>query len=108
VSLDEEEKLFADKRESPRMRPKSGKLVKVMKKGESKIIIMKLFDLSQGGMAFLTMNPNDYPKGSEIFVTGFDAFDLDDPLVGTVMSHRNVDELNLEFKIGIKFHEGQG
>jgi hypothetical protein len=43
----------------------------------------------------------------EVFVMGFDAFDLDDPLVGIIMSQRAVDETNVEFKIGIKFSEGQ-
>jgi hypothetical protein len=107
VSLDEEEKMFADKRESPRLRPKVEKLVKVVKKGESKIHVQKLFDLSQGGFAFLTLNPAEFEKGCEVFVMGFDAFDLDDPLIGKVMSHRAMDELNVEFKIGVKFDEGQ-
>ena len=107
VNLDEEDKLFADKRESPRVRPKADKLVKVVRKGESKVHVMKLFDLSRGGMGFLTFSPADFPKGTEIFVTGFDAFELDDPLVGTVMAHRSVDESNVEFKIGVKFNEGQ-
>ncbi len=106
-TLDEEDKLFAEKRESPRVRPKADKLVKIVRKGESKVNVMKLFDLSRGGMGFLTFNPDQFPKGTEIFVTGFDAFDLDDPLVGTIMAHRAVDELNVEFKIGIKFNEGQ-
>ncbi len=106
-TLDEEDRIFAEKRESPRVRPKADKLVKVVRKGDSKINIMKLFDLSRGGMGFLTYNPDQFPKGIEVFVTGFDAFDLDDPLVGTIMSHRAVDESNVEFKIGIKFNDGQ-
>lgn len=107
VNLDEEDKLFADKRESPRVRPKADKLVKVVKKGDAKVHVMKLFDLSRGGMGFLTFTPDQFPKGAEIFVTGFDAFELDDPLIGTVMAHRAIDETNVEFKIGVKFNEGQ-
>lgn len=107
VNLDEEDKIFADKRESPRVRPKGEKLVKVLRKGESNIHIMKLFDLSRGGMGFLTFTPDHFPKGSEVWVTGFDAFELDDPLIGTVMAHRACDDTNLEFKIGVKFNEGQ-
>lgn len=106
-TLDEEDKLFAEKRESPRVRPKADKLVKLVRKGEAKVNIMKLFDLSRGGMGFLTFNPDQFARGTEIFVTGFDAFDLDDPLIGTVMSLRAVDETNVEFKVGIKFNEGQ-
>lgn len=107
VNLDEEDKIFADKRESPRVRPKADKLVKVLRKGESKIHVMKLFDLSRGGMGFLTFSPDEFPKGTDVFITGFDAFDLDDPLIGTVMAQRAVDDSNVEFKIGVKFNEGQ-
>lgn len=107
LSLDEEDKLFADKRESPRVRPKTQKLVKVVKKGESEFNFFDLFDLSRGGMSFVTTIPDNYPKGSEIFITGFDAFDLDDPLVGTVMSHRQLDDAEYDVKVGVKFAEGQ-
>ncbi len=107
VSLDEEDKLYAERRESPRVRPKADKLVKVVVKGETKLNTLKLFDLSRGGMGFLTFQPENFPKGSEVFIIGFDTFDLDDPLVGTVMAHRSVDESNVEFKIGVKFNDGQ-
>ncbi len=107
VTLDEEDKLFAGKRESVRVRPKVNKLVKLSLKGDENIHVLKLFDLSQGGMAFLTMIPNNFPKGTEVVVVGFGEFDLDDPLVGLIMSSRSVDDLNTEFKIGVKFTEGQ-
>lgn len=107
VNLDEDDKIFADKRESPRVRPKGEKLVKLALKGESHIHIMKLFDLSRGGLGFLTFTPDHFPKGSEVYVTGFDAFELDDPIIGTVMAHRAVDDTNVEFKIGVKFNDGQ-
>lgn len=107
VSLDEEDKLYADKRESPRVRPKAEKLVKLKNAGDSRIHLLKLFDLSRGGMGFLTYNPDKFPKGGQIYVTGFDAFDLDDPLLGTIVASRPVDGANVEFKIGVKFTEGQ-
>ncbi len=107
VSLDEEDKLFAEKRESPRVRPKADKLVRVVVKGETKLNTLKLFDLSRGGMGFLTFKPSSFPKGAEVFIMGFDTFDLDDPLVGTVMAHRAVDESNAEFKVGVRFNDGQ-
>lgn len=106
-SLDEEDKLFADKRESVRVRPKANKLVKLSVKGDENIHVLKLFDLSQGGMAFLTMLPEHFPKGSDVIVLGFGEFELDDPLMGTIMSHRSADDLGIEHKIGIKFIEGQ-
>lgn len=107
VSLDEEDRLFAEHRESPRVRPKADKLVKVVVKGETRVHVLKLFDLSRGGMGFLTLQPTQFPKGSEVFIMGFDSFDLDDPLVGTVMAHRSIDGSNVEFKIGVKFNDGQ-
>src|SRR5690606_15943300 len=50
VSVDEEDKLFANKRESPRSRPKVDKWVKVRVEGEDHLDFYRLFDLSRGGM----------------------------------------------------------
>lgn len=107
MSMDEEEKLFADKRESPRVRPNIQKLVKVIRKGETQANYFDLFDLSRGGMAFITSIPEQYPKGCDILITGFDTFDLDDPLFGMVMGHRPLDDSQFDVKIGIKFNDGQ-
>jgi hypothetical protein len=107
LTLDEEDKMFAGKRESPRVRPKAQKLVKVVKKGETLMNLFDLFDLSRGGMSFVTSIPDNFPKGSEIMIVGFDTFDLDDPLLGTVMSHRAIPESALDYKVGVKFLEGQ-
>ncbi len=107
-TLDEEDKMFADKRESPRARPKVDKWVKLRLKSQEEVHTLKLFDLSRGGMGFITYDLDSFPKGSEVLVVGFDQFDLDDPLFGKVMSHRQVDDSQIEFKIGIKFDEGQG
>lgn len=107
LTLDEEDKMYADKRETPRARPKVDKFVKLLAETSDQQHYLKLFDLSQGGMAFISLEPELFPKGSKILVMGFDEFDLDDPLVGQVMSHRPVDDTQIEFKIGCKFDEGQ-
>jgi len=107
LTLDEEDRLYADKRESPRVRPKKQKMVKVIKRGDPVSNHFELFDLSRGGMSFVTSLPDYFPKGCEIFIMGFDSFDLDDPLVGTVMGHRKIDDSRLDTKIGIKFNDGQ-
>ena len=107
VSIEEEERMFADKRESPRSRPKVEKWVKVKSLTNHQVHLLKLFDLSRGGMSFVVINPLLFPKGSSVEVLGFDEFDLDDPLGGKVMSHRALDETQIEFKIGIKFNYGQ-
>jgi hypothetical protein len=106
-TLDEEDLLFADKRETPRARPKKDKYVKIKTALSENIQLFKLFDLSQGGISFITMEPLIFPKGDMIQITGFDEFNLDDPLVAQVMSHRAIDETQIEFKIGCKFEEGQ-
>lgn len=107
VSLDEEEKMFADKRESPRARPKKDKWVKVTVGEEPEVHFLQLFDLSRGGIGFVTLELEKFPKGSQVQVVGFDEFDLDDPLVGKIMSHRPIDDTLIEHKIGVKFNEGQ-
>lgn len=106
VTLDEEDKMFADKRESPRARPKDDKWVKVAKIAGDGPQVFKLFDLSRGGMGFITFDAEEFQKGSDIHIVGFNDFDLDDPLVGKIMSIRPIDG-TVEYKIGVKFSEGQ-
>lgn len=106
-TLDEEDKLYADKRETPRARPKVDKFVKIKSEDSEEVHLFKLFDLSQGGIGFITMEAHLFPKGSSIRVVGFEEFNLDDALVAKVMSHRPVDDTEIEFKIGCKFADGQ-
>jgi hypothetical protein len=107
LNLDEEDKIFADKRESPRARPKIDKFVKVAKIWGSGPEIYKLFDLSRGGMGFIIFDETGFAKGEDIHIVGFNEFDLDDPLVGRIMSIRPIDGAESEFKVGVKFSEGQ-
>lgn len=108
LSVDEEDKLFADKRSAPRARPKDDKWVRLVRGlGESLPLSYKLFDLSQGGMGFVSFEETEFPKGSDIHVVGFNDFDLDDPLFGKIMSIRPIDGAQSEFKVGVKFTEGQ-
>jgi hypothetical protein len=107
LSLEDEEKLFADKRESPRSRPKIDKWVRIRTFDSQELHILKLFDLSRGGIGFITMNPERFPTNSKLMIVGFENHSLDDPLIAEVMSHRPMDELEIEFKIGCKFDDGQ-
>jgi hypothetical protein len=107
LSVDEEDKLFASQRETPRARPKVEKWVRIKIEGSEEILNLKLFDLSQGGMAFVALDEKIFPKGITIYLMGIDSRELDDPLVGKIMSHRPIDELQIEWKIGVKFEEGQ-
>lgn len=106
-TLDEEDKMFAEFRDSPRARPKIDKFVKLKVEDNNEIHYLKLFDLSQGGIGFITMEAHLFPKGSSILVVGFDEFNLDDALIANVMSHRPIDDTEIEFKIGCKFADGQ-
>jgi hypothetical protein len=108
LSVDEEDKLYADKRSAPRARPKDDKWVRVVKTlDETAALPYKLFDLSQGGMGFIAFDENEFPKGSDIHVVGFNDFSLDDPLFGKIMSIRPIDGATSEFKVGVKFSDGQ-
>jgi hypothetical protein len=107
LSLDQEDKLFADKRESPRARPKEDKYVKILRPLTGESMIYRLFDLSRGGMGFVSLSESEFPKGEELQIMGFNEFLLDDPLIGKVMSIRPMDEHQVEFKVGVKFTEGQ-
>lgn len=106
VTLDEEDKLFADKRESPRARPKQQKYVTVQSvSGDT--ARFPLFDLSQGGMGFIVLDEDRFAKGSVIYIFAIDAKVLDDPLIGKVMSARALGDKKMGFKIGVKFDDGQ-
>jgi len=107
VSIDDEDKLFADKRESPRARPKAEKWAKVVSQKSPDVQLLRIFDLSRGGISFVTMEVDLFPVGSKVNIVGIEEHVLDDPLLAQVMSHRPIDELDIEFKIGCKFDEGQ-
>lgn len=107
LTVDEEDKIYADKRESPRARPKADKWVKIALPQSEGPSIYKLFDLSQGGMAFVGFEETEFEKGGEVKIVGFNDFDLDDPLIGKIMSIRPIDGADSEFKFGVKFSEGQ-
>ncbi len=107
VSLEDEDKLYADKRESPRARPRVDKWVKVLSQKTPDVQLLRIFDLSRGGISFVAMEVDFFPVGSKINIVAIEEHTLDDPLVGEVMSHRAIDELDIEFKIGCKFDEGQ-
>lgn len=104
VSLDEEDKLFADQRESVRVRPKGGKVLTIKKRDEAdEEEIYPLFDLSQGGLSFLVTDKERYTKGNHILVMAFDEKRFDTPMQAQVMSIREADEFGVQFKVGCAF-----
>lgn len=106
VSLDEEDKMYASKRESVRARPKAGKMLTIQIGDQSRPEeVYPLFDLSQGGMAFLAFSEEEFSSGDTILVLGFDQKRLDHPMLAIVRSVRQADELGVQFKIGCQFKE---
>jgi hypothetical protein len=107
LSLDDEDKMYAAVRESPRARPSIDKWLKLKISYLDFVHELRLFDLSRGGLSFVVQDADLFPKGIEVCVIGIDSHELDDPLIGKVMSVRPIDESQLEWKIGIKFEDGQ-
>ena len=107
LTVDQEDILFAGKRESPRARPKDDKWVKIVKLETDSPSTYKLFDLSKGGMAFVCFSSAEFSVATEIRIVGFNDFNLDDPLIGKVMSIRPIDGTSSDFKVGVSFSEGQ-
>jgi hypothetical protein len=107
LSLDEEDKAFSGVRESPRARPKLDKWLTIQTPTMQGFQEVRIYDLSRGGISFITMELDLFPKGTKIKVLSIDNFELDDPLMAEVMSSRAIDELEIEYKIGCQFQEGQ-
>ncbi len=104
ITLAEEDKLFADKREAPRARPKVDKIIGLRhfgKLGEEQSY--KLFDLSRGGMGFLSYVDGAFKKGDIVQLTNMDGQELDDPIRGEVMSVRDLMPEQVGWKVGVKF-----
>lgn len=105
MTSDDEEKLYADKREAPRVRAKGERRIKVCVEGdEDTALDHVLYDLSRGGLAFVVEVEDHFKKGDTIHVLEIEKAPLDSPLIGEVMSVRALDN-DEGFKIGIKFVE---
>jgi len=105
VSLDEEDKFYADKRDAPRAKPKEGKTVIMRKKTDADDFegnIHPLFDLSRGGLGAVALSETLYDKGEVVLIMGFDDNVLDQPMEAIVRSIRETDENT--FKIGMQFY----
>jgi hypothetical protein len=102
ISLDEEDRIYKDKRSSPRARPQIQKRVLVVMESND-CYEEDLFDLSTGGMGFITERPENYLMTHTLHVLAFDRIPLDGILKGEVVGVREVDPSGITFKIGVKF-----
>jgi hypothetical protein len=104
LSLSEEDRLFADKREAPRARPKVDKMVTCRQaQTPASAQSFKLFDLSRGGLGLLVLIDGTFKKGQQVEITAMEGDDLDEPILGEVMSVRSLAPETVGWKVGIKF-----
>ncbi|MFP5458578.1 MAG: PilZ domain-containing protein [Bacteriovoracia bacterium] len=104
ITLSEEDKLFADKREAPRARPKVDKIVTCEIAGDQATSQnFKLFDLSRGGLGIHVLVDGVFHKGSYVHITAMEGQELDQPLIGEVMSVRDLAPEDVGWKVGLKF-----
>ena len=104
ISLDEEDKLYADKRAAPRAKPPEGKMVTIQSQIPGKKAgVYTLHDLSQGGMGFIIYDKNEYEREEIINILGFDDKSFEQPMVVQIKAIREADELGVQFKVGCAF-----
>ncbi len=92
-------------REHPRFESKSGKWVKVQKEG-SKIEIYQLIDLSQGGLSFIILDPEEFKRGDRLLVVEFKDKKIEKPLLAIVRYVKvNVEiaDKYADYKVGVEF-----
>jgi hypothetical protein len=107
ISLEEEDEIFAEQRESVRAKPKQSKLITIQKSDLAvEEQIYPLYDLSKGGLSFLITEEDLFTKGEVILVNALDAKRFDTPMQVTVMVVRAADELGVQFKVGCAFVSG--
>jgi len=103
MSILEEDKLFADKREAPRVRAKGNKRITVcVAERPDTAKEYPLFDLSRGGLSYVVEKETVFGRGMAIHVMAIEDNKLDSPLAGEVMSVRALDD-GSGFKVGVKF-----
>ena len=91
-------------RNAPRAKPPEGKMIIVQTKDMSKSQeTLPLYDLSRGGMGFMTFSESAYAKGEVLNVYGFDNKSFDEPMFAIIRSVREADEMGIQFKCGCQF-----
>lgn len=105
LTVDEEDAKFIDQRGAPRARPKKGKMVTIGQSGGLESFVYPLFDLSMGGLAFLTSNPALYKVEDEIKILAFDEKDFEEPMIAIIRIVKELVEKPGEFKVGVQFLE---
>ncbi len=104
ITTTQEDKIFADKREAPRLRPKEDKIITCQRAGEPDMSQnFLLFDLSRGGLGFKIVEDGLFMRGQFIEITALEGQVLDQALIGEVMSVRDLAPEDVGWKVGIRF-----
>ena len=104
ITTTQEDKIFADKREAPRLRPKEDKIITCQRAGEPDMSQnFLLFDLSRGGLGFKIVVDGLFKRGQFVEITALEGQVLDQPLIGEVMSVRDLAPEDVGWKVGIRF-----
>lgn len=103
----EDEEGNLTKREAPRKQANEGQLVTIEKISSNGTKhhedLYGLYDISQGGMGFRSYDPSEFFKDDKVKVIAINEKPLPKPLIGTVMSVRQLEDEGETFKIGVKF-----
>jgi len=104
ITTTQEDKIFADKREAPRLRPKEDKIITCQRAGEPEMSQnFLLFDLSRGGLGFKIVVDGLFQRGQFVEITALEGQVLDQALFGEVMSVRDLAPEDVGWKVGIRF-----
>jgi c-di-GMP-binding flagellar brake protein YcgR len=94
-----------NQRGAPRARPKKGKMVVVKPTAQGDEYTYPLFDLSMGGLAFLSTEPNLFVVGEQMEIMGFDEKSFDDPMIAVIRVVKELVEMKGQHKVGVQFIE---
>lgn len=102
VEMEDEEKHVAE-RAAPRKTAKEGQRVAIERLKHEKKVYEFLYDLSQGGMAFVVDDPGEYEVGEKLRLCEIDGVNLENKPEGEVVAIRKKDDCLDEFKVCVKF-----
>ncbi|MCK5884405.1 MAG: PilZ domain-containing protein [Bacteriovoracaceae bacterium] len=99
----EDEEKFSHMRTAPRKSAAEQRSIGITKgESERNTIYYFLYDISSGGMGFLTDDPGEFTIGDFVVAHAIDGNPLPKALRGKVVAIRNMEE-SLSFKVGVTF-----
>ena len=103
----ENEEKFIHLREAPRKKVEGICMARVIKNVLGLVDgngdLYALYDLSQGGMSFLSFDPSTFSKGDKVTCTELDGKKFPKALVGEVVAIRTMEHVDEQIKICVKF-----